>query len=218
VKRLIKRLLPRGRKQRRILGGICRGLTMSLDLESQLQRYLGLDEREIAGDVWRLSANARTLVDVGANDGYYTMAFLNSEADRVIACEPGDAAKQLMANAAMNGHLVSDRFQVERRLIGTGADAITLAKIIEGCPRPIFFKIDVDGAEVDVLQSIETYPHLHETSWMIETHSPELEQECVEWFDSRNFRTRIISPAPWRRLIPEQRVLLHNRWLIAEPA
>jgi hypothetical protein len=195
--------------------GICKGLIMSLDLQSQLQRYLGLDEYEIASAVSQFMSSARTLVDVGANDGYYTVAFLGSKADCVIACEPGAVCDELVANAAANGHKLSKRFRVERRLVGSDVD---LAEIVDGCPLPVFLKVDVDGGELEILRSIEPYPHLGETLWVVETHSRELEGRCVDWFTSRNFRTRIISPAFWRRAIPERRPLAHNRWLIAQSA
>jgi len=188
---------------------------MSLDFRAQLQRYVGLDEREIAGVVSRFASAARTLVDVGANDGYYTVGFLSSSAERVIACEPGPACDRLLANAAANGHAPSSRFQLERRLVGSGDGEIALRELVADSSRPIFFKIDVDGAEWSVLESIEGYSFLAETLWIVETHSPELENKCLGWFARQNFQTRIIPPAFWRAAIPEQRPLAHNRWLVA---
>src|SRR5207253_10222262 len=108
----------------------------------------GLDERELAGIVSQLTSSCRTLVDIGANDGYYTMAFLASSADRVIACEPGPASVELLANAHANGHQISKRFLLERRLIGTRGTEAKLSEILDGYPPPIFVKVDVDGGEL----------------------------------------------------------------------
>ena len=218
VKRFVKRLLPGGRKFRRLCGGVSRGLTMAIDLRIQLQRYLGLDEREIASAVSRLSSSCRTLVDIGANDGYYTVAFLESDAVRVVACEPGPASEQLLANAEANGHQLSNRFRLEQRLVGNGAEEATLEEILDDHPRPIFVKLDVDGGELSVIQSVEHYPHLNDISWVVETHSAELEQACIDWFSAHRYQSRIIGPAWWRRLIPEQRPLEQNRWLVARPS
>jgi len=55
---------------RRLHGGIAHNQMMAIDLQSQMQRYLGLDERELAGIVSQLTSSCRTLVDIGANDGY----------------------------------------------------------------------------------------------------------------------------------------------------
>jgi hypothetical protein len=218
VKALIKRLLPQGCKLRRLRAGISCGLLMSINLQTQFQRYLGLDEREIAPAVRKLSASSRTLVDVGANDGYYTVAFLASSADRVIACEPSPANDQLLANAMANGHQLSSRFQLERRLMGNCVGEATLADILDDNPRPVFIKVDIDGGELSVLQSIEPYPYLDEVSWVVETHSVELEQACIAWFSAHWFQSQIIEPAWWRRFIPERRPLSHNRWLVARPS
>src|SRR5207248_11790999 len=139
VKNLIKRgLVPRGRKMRRLHGGIAHNQMMAIDLQSQMQRYFGLDERELAGIVSQLTSSCRTLVDIGANDGYYTMAFLASSADRVIACEPGPASMELLANAAANGHQISERFLLERRLVGNKAKEAKLSEILDDHPPPIF--------------------------------------------------------------------------------
>ncbi len=191
---------------------------MSIDLQTGLQRFAGLDEREIATAVRQLSSSCRTLVDVGANDGYYTIAFLNSNARRVIACEPGPANEQLLANAAANGHRLSSRFHLERRLVGEGAGDAGLEEILNDNPRPVFVKVDVDGGEFGVIRSIGNYAYLSDVSWVVETHSAELEQACINWFFAHQYQTRIIGQAWWRRFIPEQRPLLHNRWLVAVPS
>ena len=214
----IKRVLvPHGRKLRRLRGGIARNQLMTLDLQSQMQRYLGLDERELAGIVRMLSSACRTLIDVGANDGYYTLAFLASPAERVISCEPGPAGKDLLANAAANGHQISDRFRLEQRLIGNGAGETKLSEVLNDPPTPVFIKVDVDGGEVGVLESAEDHPSLNHIFWVVETHSLELEQDCIGWFSKHGFGSQIIDAAWWRRFLPEKRPLAHNRWLIARP-
>jgi hypothetical protein len=219
VKSLIKRtLVPSGLKLRRLHGGIAQNQMMAIDLQSQMQRYLGLDERELAGIVSQLISSCRTLVDVGANDGYYTMAFLASSADRVITCEPGPASIELLANAAANGHQISKRFLLERRLIGNNANEAKLSEILADYPRPIFVKVDVDGGELGVLESAQNYPALNQISWVVETHSVELEQACIDWFSNHRFQTEIVDAAWWRRFIPEQRPLVQNRWLVAQPS
>ena len=203
---------------RRLRGGVSRDQLMTINLRTQLQRYLGLDERELAGIVSQLISSCRTLVDVGANDGYYTMAFLASSADRVIACEPGPASRELLGNATANGHQISERFLLERRLIGNNANEAKLSEILDDHPRPIFVKVDVDGGELEVLESARNHPALNQISWVVETHSVELERACLDWFSNHRFHTEIVDAAWWRRLIPEQRPLVQNRWLVAQPS
>jgi hypothetical protein len=213
IKRL---LLPQGRRLRRIIGGIGAGSWMSLDLQDQFQRFLGLDERELAQTVNRLVARSQTLVDVGANDGLYTLHFLASPAVRIIACEAGTISAQLLVNAAANGHEPSPRFVVEHRLIGHREGAARLAQLPGNAPGPIFIKVDVDGMEEEVLRSCEGFDRLSEVAWLVETHSLELEQRCTAWFIQHSYNPTIVRPAWWRKLIPERRPLEHNQWLVAE--
>ena len=191
---------------------------MELDLSNQSQRYWGLDERELVAAFRRLIPSCRSLIDVGANDGYYTMAFLQSDAARIVACEPGPAMEQLLANARANGYATGERFIAEQRFVGNCADCVSIAELVRDLPRPVFLKVDIDGGEGELLQSAEGCDCLNDLRWLIETHSKELEAECIAWLEAHGYKTRIIYNAPWRVLLPEQRPIPHNRWLIAEPS
>lgn len=190
---------------------------MDLDLRSQSQRYWGFDEREILGPIQRLSSVCRSLIDVGANDGYYTMSFLQSPAERVVACEPGPVVDLLLRNAAANGYQVDQRFSVISKPIGQGPGCMTVTELVNYLPRPIFFKVDIDGGEYELLTSAEGCTAISETRWLIETHSPKLEEQCISWLQSHGHRTQIIYNARWRVLLPELRPIPHNRWLMAVP-
>jgi hypothetical protein len=123
----------------------------------------------------------------------------------------------LLANAAANGHQISKRFLLERRLIGNKANEAKLSEILADHPQPIFVKVDADGGEPGVLESARNHPALNQISWVVETHSVELERACIDWFSDHGFQTEIVDAAWWRRFIPEQRPLVQNRWLIAQP-
>ena len=218
MKQLVKRLiLPHGRHLRRLQGGIARGMLMEIDLAHQSQRYWGFDERELLTILRRYIGLAKSLIDIGANDGYYTMAFLRSNAERVVACEPGPAMEQLIANAKANGYQPGERFTTERRLVGLDKDGVSITELVRDLPRPVLLKVDIDGGEFELLQSAEDCESLNDLFWLIETHSPELEEQCVAWLQSHGYRTRIIYNARWRALLPEQRPIPHNRWLVAVP-
>jgi hypothetical protein len=207
-----------GRELRRLRGGLAQGLLMELDLSNQLQCYWGLYEREIFPVIRRLMPSCKSLIDIGANDGYYTMAFLNSSAKRVIACEPSAVMAQLLANAEANGHRRDGRFSIEQRLIGNEKGMLSIAELVRDLPRPILLKVDIDGGEVNLLESAEDCDFLRELHWVIETHSKELEDLCMQWLCAHRYKARIIPNAFWRRILPEQRPIEHNRWLVGEPA
>lgn len=218
MKQAIKRLLvPPGRRLRRLRGGLAKGMLMELDLSNQSQRYWGLDERELVAAFRRLIPSSRSLIDIGANDGYYTMAFLQSKAERIVACEPGVAMEQLLANARANGYATGERFIAEQRFVGLSEGGVSIAELVRDLPRPVFLKVDIDGGEGELLRSAEGCDCLDDLRWLIETHSTELEAECISWLQAHGYKTRIIYNAPWRVLLPELRPIPHNRWLVAEP-
>lgn len=190
---------------------------MELDLSHQSQRYWGFDEREIAEAVLSLMISCKTVVDVGANDGYYTMAFLRSSAEHVIACEPSSTADLLLRNAAANGYHPDDRFCVISKPVGLAAGYISVSELLKDLPTPVFMKVDIDGGEFDLLESAKDYPFLAETCWLIETHSKELEDRCIAWLRERNHHTEIIYNARWRVFLPELRPIAHNRWFTSVP-
>lgn len=191
---------------------------MELDLASQSQRYWGVDERELVAAFRRLIPLAKSLVDVGANDGYYTLAFLRSRAERVVACEPGPAMEHLLTNAGANGYQPGERFIIERRFAGSHDGGVSINELVKSLPRPVFLKVDIEGGEFELLQSAEKCESLNEVYWLIETHSLELEHQCVAWLTAHNYQVEIIRNAWWRIFLPELRPTAHNRWLIARPS
>jgi hypothetical protein len=215
-RRLKKLVLPGSPHIYRIRFGLARGSLMKLNLQSQLQRLLGLDELEIASTVRRALASAKSAVDVGANDGYYTLVFLRSNAERVIACEPGPVAEELLRNVRVNHYRCEGRLAVERHSIGARSNELGLDKLLADLPRPLLVKIDIDGGEVDALASAGALKDLESSLWVVETHSAELERKCESWFVARGFKTSIIDHAWWRIFVPELRPGPQNRWLIAE--
>jgi hypothetical protein len=81
---------------------------------------------------------------------------------------------------------------------------------------PTFVKIDVDGAELEVLDGMRGTLRKVGPSLVVETHSGELEQECAALLASASYRVRVRRNALWRVLYPEMRPIEHNRWLVAE--
>jgi hypothetical protein len=210
-------ILPKGRSCRKIKAGLASGLKMELDLQSQMQRYSGLDELEIAVHIKRYLSFCKSCVDIGANDGYYTLVFLRSAADQVVACEPGPVVERLVQNANNNGFAENNRLIIERRLIGSSSGQVSIQQVVQDLAGPILVKVDVDGVEMSVLDSASDSNRLKEINWIVETHSAELEKQCVQWFGDHGIKATIIKNAWWRTFLPEQRPLDQNRWLIAEP-
>ena len=81
-------------------------------------------------------------------------------------------------------------------------------------------KVDVDGAEMDVLRGAKQLIAGSAVRWIIETHTSELERECIVQLQSAGYVTRVIKKAWWRIIFPEVRIAAHrpenhNQWLVA---
>jgi hypothetical protein len=81
---------------------------------------------------------------------------------------------------------------------------------------PVFILVDIDGGEFELLNSCGNGFDFRNCTWLIETHSRELEMNCARFLNEKNYKVTIIKNAWWRSVIPEKRPLEHNRWLYAE--
>lgn len=217
IKSLIKFLFFRTPPYR-ILFGPSKGMYVNYGMSGRLQHLTGLYEKEIHAFIKRGILRSDYLINVGANDGYYVLAFLKS-GKPCLACEPGVAAKDIAINAALNGYYPCDGFQLEKRLIGNdaGFDYVGVAELTKNIHQAKFFLVDIDGGEIELLKSCgEEFNHGN-CFWLIETHSKILEDQCISYLLGRKYKVKIIKNAWWRCLIPENRPLDHNRWLYAEP-
>lgn len=217
--RFAKQLLfGRGLRPHRIRFGVARGLVMQIDPAAKTQRILGLDEREIQREFVDASHWAETLVDVGSSDGYYGLVFHKYKPDGALHLIDGnpDFAPRQRAHFATNFPNARPEF-LSRFVMPPdrqGPGTILLSHDLPVRGRRVFFKIDVDGWELDVLKSAEALLPDTPCRFLIETHSPDLERDCIAFFARHGFKTRVIRNAWWRAILPEKRPP-HNRWLAA---
>src|ERR1035441_806738 len=207
------------RKPRRILAGPFRDIVMGLSLRSQTQIYLGLFENETHSWLTRLSKGIATAIDIGVAYGEHTIYFLTkTKATKVFAFEPDvGCIPFLHANLELNGVGDSDRLKISTKFVGASdtEQEIRLDSLAEFVHAPCLVKMDVDGAEEQILKGAKTFNNLPGVRWLIETHSKELEVACEGILTAAGFQTKIIPNAWWRVVVPELRPGPHNRWLAA---
>jgi len=128
---------------------------MNLDLAYQTQIFLGLAEREIYPALQKFSRDARTAIDVGTAFGEYVLFFLKrTPAKRIFAFEPEpQMLARLHNNLVLNGLEQDPRLQFFSQFVGTTNDerTITLDSLVHQIEPPCIIKVDVDGAEINVL-------------------------------------------------------------------
>lgn len=214
-------LLPSGRAVRTIQTGILAGLAMDLDFAHDTQRWLGLQERELNEWFLRLSRGIHTAVDVGASDGLYTLYFLaKTPAQRVFAFEPAsDSIMRMKKNLALNGFENDPRLVLVPQMAGAPASeqSVTLESFLDSFQFPCLIKVDIDGGEVSLLEGARKLLASMAARWIIEVHSPRLQEQCLEILRLANYRTMVVRNAWWRHFIPELRPGDLNQWIVATP-
>jgi len=203
---------------RRIPFGLFKGQRLDINFRFQSQIYFGLCERETYGVIRRASQNAEWFVDVGAGRGELCILFAAlPRVHRLVAIEPNDIEIASMLANLRHNNIGGDRVEILVKFAGTKRDVsyIELDQLDLNKSARGFIKIDVDGAEFDVLQSGKRLFAEGNVEVLVETHSSELEKICIEWLQAYGYSCEIIENAWWRRLIPEQRPIPHNRWLFA---
>lgn len=220
TKRLLSRLknafLPAGKRPHRALFGLYSGLLLDVDLRHNTQLLLGLLERETYGCITEAAGRCHWAIDVGAGTGELVLRLLKgSPAEVVIAVEPkAEAREAILQNLRLNG-LDAGRLEIKDCCLGQtqGSHFSTLDALAMPLSGRGFIKIDVDGAEVDVLQSGNHSLARGNLDLLVETHSAALERGCLELLEQNGFSCHVIKNAWWRTLLPELRPIAHNRWL-----
>jgi hypothetical protein len=220
-----RRLLePRPGSTRTLPFGPASGIRFEADAHLSLDYWLGLCESELASSVRRFCQTGTRCVDVGAYNAYYALAFAKLTRERVVSYEPDpDAIARSQRNLALNPTLAS---LIDLRPVAVGArpgpgvvtlDAELLPEAKETRSSPWLLKIDVEGAELDVLTGATGFLALMRPHVIVETHSPGLEDACGILLLEAGYSPRVVTQ---RKVLPQDRswppgTPRHNRWLVA---
>jgi hypothetical protein len=216
MKRILKKLFFSSTKPNRILSGVSSGMLTNYDPKDRTLHLLGLYEREIYPFLEKAMKRSETLVDIGANDGYYAVAFAKQGGKKVIVCEPSPIEKaKLIQNMNLNGFKEMKDFVLIDKFVSDKSNdkEISINELI-GDRKSALILIDVDGGEKKIIEGFNFNSGVS-IDWLIETHTIELEEAIVALLISKGYVVSIIRSAWWRLIFPEQRPLPHNRWLFA---
>jgi predicted RNA methylase len=214
---LIRRLVePPAGSTRRLPAGPARGVTLAAEpaATASADMWVGLFESEIAPYVRRFCRPGTISVDVGAHSGYYALTFAERCRAPVIAYEPDAAALERLArNLDLNSSIAS---WVDIRAVAVadvdGPGSVTLDADLATVGRIGLLKVDVDRAELAVLEGARRLLAGAHPDVILETHSAELEDACARLLIEAGYAPRVITP---RRILPQHRPTEHNRWLVA---
>ncbi|CAN5599860.1 hypothetical protein BH23GEM10_BH23GEM10_17630 [soil metagenome] len=173
------------------------------------------EQTRLFGDQLRAGA---TFLDVGAHVGYYTLlaARLVGSGGRVCAFEPNPRnCAFLRRHVAVNG---CDNVRVEEaaaadvngvagfdfgtgsgtgHLAAGGAVEVRTLRLDDFCHDhaivPDAIKIDVEGAELDVLHGAEQAIVTHRPTIFLSTHGATIHARCLDWLRERGYALRPIT-------------------------
>lgn len=203
MKTFVKRfLLSSATAPRRILGGLNRGQILTVNPASQAQFYFGLYERELFPYFNRYAADIQTGLDIGAAEGSHAIYFAaRTSAQRIIAIESWDKFVNLLdTHLKLNG--LREKVEILPVLVNAENSLDVILGDVQG---PILVKMDIEGAEIEVLRSSPKFLSLPKVRWVIETHSFQIHNDCVAILEQAGYETKRIMPAWWRKFLPEQR-------------
>ncbi len=216
---IIKKSLFGSKGRMRIKFGIAKGLQMVLDPQHDTQVLLGLAEAEIAQDFRKLAIQADIFLDVGAAYGYYSLVFAKwNPKGKIYLFDASPAFLPIQKENFKLNNFSNEISPVSKFVSNQNSDStIAVDAVLEKMSIGLkaLIKIDVEGAELDVLKGCEKSMENHFLSFVIETHTLDLERECVAFLQKRGYSATIKKPAFWRTFIPEKRIVAHNQWIIA---
>lgn len=219
--RLFKRVLPNRSMVLPVLAGPFRGARIVANPRASLRKVLGLYEHEL-NDWLRLAIpRVSRLIDVGANDGYFACGWAaalqrQKRSGEIVCFEPQpqhlDELRRGLAGKSAGGHVV----RIVPSLVGgrQGPGMTTLDAVAVAERDNTLIKIDVEGAEIDVLSGARAW--LRPTNlFLIEVHKAEYVDPLSRLFDSHGLRLIRIEQRPLPFVGGEQRAA-DNRWLVSD--
>jgi FkbM family methyltransferase len=205
----------------KVLAGINQGMKWTVGSTNH-SCWLGGYELDMQGAVRRLIGPGMTVFDIGANAGFYTLAFSRLVGNRgqVWAFEPfAENAHNLVRHVGLNGlanvtvvqAAVADRGGLAGLRVGvdrsTGAlsdDApykvptVSLDGLVEAgiAPAPDAIKIDVEGAEVLVLEGARSLVAAKRPVLFVALHGAEEKRRCREILASYGYEVFLLDGTP----------------------
>lgn len=221
----LKRFFPDRAVPTRILRGPFRGAILVVNRRHSLRKVFGLYEHEL--NTWLDAAIPRVtrVLDVGANDGYFTFgcaaAFRGRGlAGEIIAFEPQAehirALQEGIAIQPSGGTQISARQCLVGDRVAPGMttlDSVSWQSGYADARDNALIKIDVEGAELEVLNGARSWLS-PSNLFLIEVHKAEFLRRIVELFSTQGLQLERIDQRPLPLLGREER-LKENWWLVS---
>ena len=223
---MLKRLLPDREMDLRILRGPLRGGIFHARPQSSLRKVFGLYEHELNAWLATVLPHIDLVIDVGANDGYFTFGCAAAirrcgKAARVIAFEPNAFHVRQLEQARDTAGLAEASIQIIPSYVGRAGASQTVAldQFVGEIWERALIKIDVEGAELNVIAGGQTW--LRPTNFflieIIEIHNQDYLAAVWGMFSDAGIELEQINQRPLPLLGRETRDVA-NWWLVTDLA
>lgn len=217
----LKSLLPDRPVPMRVWRGPFRNARVVMNPRNSLRKVFGLYEHEL--NEWLESAlrHVSRVLDVGANDGYFTFgcaaAFhrlgVNGE---ITGFEPQEQCMEMLRESVAAQREAGVRFQLVQALVGreVSESMATLDALPANDRRNTLIKIDVEGAELDVIAGARSWMN-SSNLFVIEVHKEEYLGQLQRMFSERGLKLVQVNQRPLPLLGREDREET-NWWLVSD--
>ena len=215
-KKLKQILFGKNNNIKKILFGKPKGILMHIDTENKVQRLLGIDEKEIQSAFAGFSKKCDYFFDIGSSDAYYGLFYKKFNPKGELYMFDAEAGFEKVQKEHLEINNIKTGVHLFYKYVSDINDEKNISVDTFNIKNStVLFKIDVEGAELKVLEGITGMLENNNCSLIIETHAKQLEIDCIEFLRKKGYRFKIIEQAWWRAILPELRPLEHNRWLEA---
>lgn len=218
IRKLVKRLLlPSQAGVTSTPFGLAGGNRLWIDPNHSLRVWLGIYERELIRHFRSLATPGRRCFDVGGDKGYYAVALASLCSGPVITFEPDKD------NAAIIGQVAKANpkldITLEESYVGRdGPGHISLDTAAAKYFHPDFVKMDIEGAELEALETAPALLAARRTSFIIETHGQSVEDRCVAILEAAGYGVERIGLSRWSgESSTRDPHHDHNGWIVAVP-
>lgn len=212
ARKCLEALVPRGSTYRFRLGPL-RGAKACIDWQWDLAVVLGRHEPELHDHYRRLVKRGMRCFDVGMYRGWDALLMTHLSEGSTVSFDGNpqciEGASQFLAPSGRDIRLLC-KYLTDGSDGGPTLDAASIEIFV-----PQFVKIDVEGAELNVLNGAQQLLSRHRPSLILEVHSVSLERDCASLLDQNRYRVTVVRRR--KSLFTEGRSLAHNRWLVCEP-
>lgn len=209
-----------------IVFGPLRGAWPLMNPQSSFRYIFGLYEHELNHWLSIVIPKTNCVFDIGANHGYFCLGIMAAwnrigVNGSVWAFEPQPEEVSRILRGRINRHARNCSLTVENCFVGATDNGET--KTLDCYLNEIQYvsknkralvKIDVEGAEIDVLQGAKSLI-TEENFFLVEVHSKDLLRDVLDFFRLQSYSVDVVEQAPLPWLGRECRSL-DNWWVVSK--